>query len=165
MLGDPLRTTVVLLAIIAVLAGAGRLLSSPPQDPVPVVEYESALIAARDVAPYDVLAPADLPDGWRANSVRYLSGGAVWHLGILTDENRYIGIEQSPDPVEQMVEEFAQEAEPQGSLELDGETWMLLRMEGRTTLVRRDGGATALVTGDAAQATIEDFVAGLTDGR
>jgi len=163
-LGDPLRTTLVLLAIIAVLAGAGRLLSTPPGNPVPAVDYEPALADAQDVAPYDVLAPADLPEGWRATSVRYLSGGALWHLGILTDDERYIGIEQSPDSVEALVEEFAQEAEPEGSREVGGETWELLRTEDRLTLVRRADGATTLVTGTASQATMEDFVAGLSAG-
>lgn len=164
MAGDALRTTLVLVAIIAVLAGASRLLSSQPQDPVPPVDYEPALAAARDAAPYDVLAPAELPEGWRANSTSYLSGGAVWHLGILTDEDRYIGIEQSPEPLEALVEEFAEDAGPQGSVEVAGETWALLRTEDRTTLVRRHAGATTLVTGTASQETIEDFVAGLSAG-
>lgn len=164
MLGDPLRTTLVLLAIIAVLAGAGRLLSSQPPDPVPPVDYGPALTTARDAAPYDVLAPAELPEGWQANGVRYLSGSAAWHLGILTDEEKYIGIEQSPESTEALVEQFAEEAEPAGSLEVGGQTWDLLREEDRTTLVRRGEGVTTLVTGDAPQATIEQLVAGLSAG-
>lgn len=162
--GDPLRTTLVVLAIIAILAGAGSLLSSPPGDPVPAVDYQPALSAARDAAPYPVLAPEDLPEGWRANSVRYRIGSDAWHLGILTDEDRYIGIEQSPDSVEELVEEFAAEAEPAGDIELGGQTWALLRTEDRTTLVRRADDATTLVTGDAPQQSIADLAADLSDG-
>ena len=163
MLGDPLRTTLVLLAIIAVLAGAGRLLSTPAGDPVPAVDYETPLEAAQEAAPYRVLGPADLPDGWRATSVRYLAGSARWHLGILTDQERYIGIEQSPQSPEELVEEFAPAAQPEGTLELAGDTWELLRAVERTTLVRRGDGATTLVTGTAPQATIREFVESLTE--
>lgn len=163
MIGDPLRTTLVLLAIIAVLAGAGRCLSSDPESTVRAVEYEPTLAAAREAASYPVLGPAELPAGWRANSVRYRSASEVWHLGILTDEDLYIGIEQAPTSVEEMVEEFAAEAAPEGTREVGGDTWDLLREGDRTTLVREDADAITLVTGDAPQATIEEFVAELTE--
>ncbi|MGI8986622.1 MAG: DUF4245 domain-containing protein [Nocardioidaceae bacterium] len=162
LIGDPLRTTAVLLAIIAVLAGAQQLLSAPPTDPVRPVEYASKAESARTVAPFEVLAPPELPEGWRATSVRFTPGDeATWHLGILTDEDKYVGVEQAVGDVEALLEEHAAQSEPAGSLDLGGDTWQLLRDGDETTLVRDDGGSATLVTGDAPQADVERLAASL----
>jgi hypothetical protein len=157
---------VVLLAIIAVLAGAQRLLSRPVGDPVRPVEYASAAESARSVAPFDVLAPEQLPKGWRATSVRYVPGDeATWHLGILTDADKYIGVEQAVGDMEGLIDTYAAESEADGVLEVDGESWQLLRDGDETTLVRDDGGSATLVTGDAPQSDVELLVASLRNGQ
>ena len=156
LLGDGLRTLVVLLAIIAVLAGAQQVLSRPQTAPVRPVEYVSAAASARSVAPFDVLAPARLPPGWRATSVRYEPGEeATWHVGVLTDDDKYVGLEQAVGGVDALVDTFAEAAEPAGTVELGGVRWQLLRDGDETTLVRDDDGAAVRVTGDAPQADVE----------
>jgi hypothetical protein len=159
LIADPLRTTAVLLAIIAVLAGAQHLLSDAPTTPVRPIEYAPAAEAARAVAPFDVLAPKELPQGWRATSVRYAPGDeATWHLGVLTDQDKYVGVEQAVGTVEGLVESYAAESEPDGSVDVGGDTWQVLRDGDETTLVHDDGGSATLVTGDAPQADVELMV-------
>lgn len=162
--GDALRTTAVLLVIIAFLAGAQRLLSTPQDgDPVRPVEYVATWQSARDVAPFAVLAPPELPEGWRATSVRYEPGDeATWHLGILTDDDKYVGIEQAVGGVETLVDEYARGADSEGSVDVGGDAWELLREGDETTLVRDDGGSATLVTGDAGQADVELVAASLS---
>lgn len=156
-MGDALRTTAVLLLIIAVLGGAQRLLSTPQDgDPVRPVEYAATAEAARENAPFELLAPSELPQGWRATSVRYVPGDeATWHLGVLTDEDKYVGLEQAVGDAEALVDVYAQDADPDGSVDLGGSTWQVLREGDETTLVRDENGSATLVTGDAAQADVE----------
>jgi len=165
-IGDALRTTAVLLLIIAFLAGAQRLLSRPGEgDPVPPVDYVAKWEAARDVAPFEVLAPPRLPEGWRATSVRYVPGDdATWHIGVLTDEDKYVGIEQAVGGVEVLLDEFAAGADSEGNVDLGGAEWELLRQGDETTLVRDDGGSATLVTGDAGQADVELVAGSLSAG-
>jgi hypothetical protein len=160
-IGDALRTTAVLLLIIAFLAGAQRLLSRPQEaDPVRPVDYVATWRAAQDVAPFELVAPPELPEGWRATSVRYVPGDdATWHIGVLTDEDKYVGIEQAVGGVEVLVNEYAAESDPDGTVDVGGAEWELLREGDETTLVRDDGGSATLVTGDASQADVE-LVAG-----
>ena len=162
-IGDALRTTAVLLLIIAFLAGAQRLLSRPGEgEPVQPVDYVATWEAARDVAPFELLAPPELPEGWRATSVRYVPGEeATWHIGVLTDEDKYVGIEQAVGGVEVLVNEYAAESDPEGTVDVGGVQWELLREGDETTLVRDDGGSSTLVTGDAGQADVEFVAASL----
>jgi hypothetical protein len=163
LIGDPLRTTVVVLAIMAVLGGAQQLLSSPPDDPVRPVDYAPVADAARDVAPFDVLAPGELPAGWRATTVRYVPGDdARWHLGILTDDDLYVGLEQGLGSPEELVELHAPDSAAEGELDVGDSTWQLLRDGDETTLVRDEKGPGAtLVTGDAPQEDVERLAASL----
>jgi hypothetical protein len=159
LIADPLRTTAVLLVIIAVLAGAQQLLSDAPTTPVRPIEYAPAAEAARTVAPFEVLAPKQLPEGWRATSVRYAPGEeATWHLGVVTDQDKYVGVEQAVGTVEGLIDSFAAESQPDGSVIVAGDTWQVLREGDETTLVRDDGGSATLVTGDAPQADVELMV-------
>ena len=159
LIADPLRTTAVLLAIIAVLAGARYLLSDAPTTPVQPIDYAPKAEAARAVAPFDVLAPDELPAGWRATSVRYEAGEEpTWHLGVLTDQDKYVGIEQAVGTVDDLVESYAAGSEPVGTIEIGEGTWQLLRDGDETTLVRDDGASATLVTGDAPQADVELMV-------
>ena len=74
-----------------------------PATPQRTVDYADAVGPARQAARFDLVAPRSLPAGWRATSVRFTTGGRQhWHLGVLTDRGRYVGLEQGrqsvPDP-------------------------------------------------------------------
>jgi Protein of unknown function (DUF4245) len=161
---DVIRSIVVVLAVIGVVAFYQAVLTEDPADPTPSVEYGPAAEAARDDAGYPILAPARLPDGWQATSVRYRPGERwAWHLGVLTADEEYVGLEQAPVEPDQLVEEAAEGTEPAGTTTIDGEVWQLRRDEERdeTTLVRRSQGVTTLVTGSTDQSTLEDYVRSL----
>jgi hypothetical protein len=136
-----------------------------PPSPVRTVDYEQAAEYARDQAGFDVLSPADLPEGWRATSVRYLPGETEsWHLGLLTEEDRYVGLEQSGGSADAMVEEHvdpdAVEGEPVDVAGQDWATWS--DSGGDLALVRETDGTTTLVVGhEVPEAALADFAARL----
>ncbi len=158
---DVIRSLVVLVAIIGAVALYQAVLTEDPAPPNRSVEYATAAEAARDDANYPLLAPPRLPDGWRATSVRYTPGEEwSWHLGVVTSDEQYVGLEQSTVDVDTLVDEAAEGTEPVAPVQIDGTDWQLRRDEsrGETTLVRRSGGVTTLVTGSASQDTLESYV-------
>ena len=162
-LGDIIRTTVVMGALILALAGIAWWFSIEPQETERSVDYESALVSARRDAVFDLLAPRSLPDGWYANSVRYEPGAkGRWHLGVITDKDAYIGLEQTPVSVRRTVEEYALTTEAKGNVTIGGFEWELRQSpKGETSLVRHTEGITVLVTGTATQGVIEKYAASL----
>ena len=152
-----------MLLLVLVIAGfvlfrdANR---TDPASPVEPVEWRSAASYARDEASFEVLAPRRLPQGWIATSVRYERGEQeTWHLGVLTDEKRYIGLEQSTEPEQTMVERFVdEEAEDGGETDAAGETWQVWRDDTDTALVRESGGVTTLVVSSLGQTALEEYV-------
>lgn len=152
-----------MLLLVLVIAGfvlfrdANR---TDPADPVEPVQWRPAATYARDEASFEVLAPRRLPPEWIATSVRFERGDREeWHLGVLTDEKRYIGLEQGTDAEQTMVERFVdEEAESVGETEVAGETWQVWRDETDTALVRETSEVTTLVVGTVGQASLEDYV-------
>ena len=67
----------------------------PDDHPVKEVDWKPVLATARKEAPFEVLAPTNLPEGWRATRVNwvpqgrpYLNGEAsprnLWQIGFLS---------------------------------------------------------------------------------
>jgi hypothetical protein len=117
----------------------------------------------RESAPFPVYAPTSLPEGWRANGVTYAPGrDGRWHLGVLTDGDRYIGLEQEIDSVPRMVERYAPGATQKDDVEVAGKTWQLWTGDGETAFVREEGEMTLLVGGPAPRTDIERYLELLT---
>jgi hypothetical protein len=133
-----------------------------PETPVRTVDYVQVADSAREQASFDVLAPEELPEGWRATSARFTPGRTEsWHLGMLTDEQEYVGLEQSGASVDDMVEEHVDAEAVEGkSVEVAGETWQTWRdAGGDLALVQESGDTTTLVVGHGVpQPTLADFV-------
>ena len=88
-----------------------------PDNRVVEVDWRATATYARKEAEFDLLAPRRLPEGWRATSARFGAGDArMWHLGLLTDEGRYVGLEQAPDSPDTMVEQHVDGANLSGRL-------------------------------------------------
>jgi hypothetical protein len=97
-----------------------------------------------------VLAPPDLPPGWRATTARFdRIGTPHWHLGVLTDEDRYVGLEQSSQSVRTMVREYVDEAARRSApVDVAGARWSTYTDDGGDlALVRRAAGTTTVVVG------------------
>lgn len=138
---------------------------SDPPSPVRAVEYIQAAEFASEQASFDLVTPASLPEGWRATTVEYVPGNDDrWHLGLLTDEDRYVGLEQADASAESLVETHVDDAAVRGEpVEIDGERWTTWTDEGGDlALVRRAGETTTLVVGHRVpQETLVAFIQSL----
>jgi hypothetical protein len=160
-MADIVRSMVAIVLIILVVYGIGKFFTSDSGDPVEPVDYAQAVAQARPVADFPVLAPKSLPKGWRANAARFEPGS--WHLGVLTDDDKYIGLEQVRLTSKRAIETFAEGSKRTGSVEIDGATWSLRKgPDGRTTLLHTESGRTTLVNATAPQSVVEDYVSSLS---
>lgn len=156
---------VVLVAIIGGVAALQKLtnVASVP-NPAPPVPYAKTLKFARQQAHLHLLAPATLPLGWRATSVRYVDPPREhWHLGVLTANDQYVGLEQGHEPVRAMVATYVDKhARRLSPVTIQGVTWSAWSDAGGDhALVRRDGNTTTLVVGTAAPAVLTRYVRSL----
>ena len=133
-----------------------------PATPIRTVDYVQIADSARDQASFELLAPDELPQGWRATSARFTPGEAEsWHLGLLTDEQEYVGLEQSGASVDDMVEEHVDAEAVKGKpVEVAGESWQTWRdAGGDLALVRESGDTTTLVVGHGVpEPALADFI-------
>lgn len=163
--GGLVGALVVLVGVIGAFVVLRELNRSEPADPVRAVEYRQPARLAQDVAEFDVLAPRRLPDGWIATSVRFEDRSPQsWHLGFLTEERRYVGLEQAQRPASGMVEEFVDENATAGEdVSIDGSPWQSYTHERDRALVRYDKRreVTTLVVGTAPEDQLVGFVQSL----
>lgn len=154
--------------IVAVAAVVGFVLlrdlnRADVETEVPAVDYQKVIEFNGDQVDFPPVAPPTLPDGWKATSVRLTPQPARWHLGVLTDEGRYIGLEQSRSSEENMVERYVDEEAVRGEpVDVAGETWRTWTDEGGdTALTRVEGGVTTLVVGTPGRDVLVDYAASL----
>lgn len=147
--GGMVGATLLIVALVLGYAGI-RALSDRPSTRVQTVDYARVLPAARTAAGFDLLAPEALPKGWRATTVRFVKEpGSHWHLGVLTDKGRYVGLEQANRSVRSMVSAYVDEAATRDSpVDVAGRRWATYTDSGGdVALARRDGRTTTLVVG------------------
>lgn len=153
----------VVIAVAMVLVTDAQNARTMPQ-PAPSVDYGQTLAYARKTADFKLLAPPRLPSGWRATSAGFMDqAGQSWHLGLLTPDEQYVGIEQSALPVSSMVEQYVDQNAVQGSsVQVAGHTWSTWTdSRGDTALVRVDKGMTTLVVGTVGRDRLVRFVTSL----
>jgi hypothetical protein len=138
--------------------------------PVQAVDYSISLKAGRADKQLMVLAPEQLPAGWKATSATYTRGTKpAWHLGILTDKRNYVGIEESKSTVEDLATEHVDANAKQGKdVTIGGETWQTFTDAGgdyavARTKKRKDGSTVEswMVVGTAPKQEIRDFAGSL----
>jgi len=154
---------VLLLVIIAFVVFRGSVRDNKAV-PVKAVDYAASLPFIREQAGFPVLAPAALPEGWKATSLRFEdTRPQSWHLGVLTDEGHYVGIEQARDSESTMVDEFVDDdAEKGEQVEVAGKTWDTYTDDGGDrALVRREDGLTILVVGTLSEDELNAYVESL----
>jgi hypothetical protein len=160
-IGDILRSVAVLGLIILALYGFGRLFTSTPETSVKAVDYVSVVEQARPAAAFPLAAPSSLPEGWRATSARFQTNG--WHLGVLTDADDYVGLEQLTGSADRAVDRFAEDSKDAGTADVAGQTWTVRTgPDGRVTYVRTEDGLTTLVNSTASRPVVEDYISSLS---
>jgi hypothetical protein len=155
---------VVLLLVVAAFVAFRSAVRDDPASPVQAVDYLHPAEFARSEARFEVLVPSALPEGWIASSVRWTGGREQsWHLGLLTGERKYVGLEQADRPASGMVADFVDADAVRGEdVELDGRSWQQWSDSGHdVALVQEQRGVTTLVVGSVPEATLEEFVTSL----
>ena len=133
-------------------------------DPAPTVDYRAELADAREQAPFGVLAPEPPPKSWRATSVDFEVAGPVrtWKLGFLTPDDDFVGLTQSNDSADQVVDGATRADQPGAPVTVGGEPWQTLTSgEGETALVFAGDDVTVVVTGTADEAALVAFAESL----
>ncbi|MEV4556931.1 DUF4245 domain-containing protein [Kitasatospora sp. NPDC049285] len=148
------RDMVLSMAAIGVVVAIGyfSIPSAESKDGVHPVSYRVELASAKRAAPYPLLGPEGLPDGWRATSVSYAKdkqGHNVWHLGFNTPTGQYAAIEQSDGSADAVVAENVPGGRPDGSSSVAGQEWQRVQGDRYRALTRPSGSATTVLTGTA----------------
>ncbi len=160
-IGDILRSVGVLGLLILAIWGFGQLFTNTPDETVKPIDYAATVRSARPAADFDLLAPPTLPAGWAATSARFTP--TSWHLGVITDDQDYIGLEQAKLDAKQLIDDFAKGSQSAGTVTIDGDTWDLRKgPDGDVTYVRTEAGLTTLVVGEAPRPDVEAYVASLS---
>ncbi|MFF8607281.1 DUF4245 domain-containing protein [Streptomyces sp. NPDC015346] len=153
------------LAAIMVAAGVMYLFIPHDEDadPVKVKDYRIELLTAQRAAPYPVLAPEGLGEGWKATVVSYKRENAnAWHLGFLSPDTQYVAIHQSTAEPKEYVPDVTQQAENSGKTQtVAGQVWQRWEGPKYDALVRTEGGATTVVTGTASFERLAEMAASL----
>ncbi|TCO48262.1 uncharacterized protein DUF4245 [Kribbella antiqua] len=151
-----------LLACFVVVAFLMIVTWRPKQETIKAVEYTAQLEDAKKVAPW-VRGPDPLPAGWTATSVEFRTpeqSPNTWHLGVVTNEKKYVGLEQSNVTGAKFQSEELGRTSDDGTATVEGVTWqrkVLLDRKGENALVLVGSGATTIVVGDAGYPALEAF--------
>jgi hypothetical protein len=151
-----------LLACFVVVAFLMIVTWRPKEERIRAVPYTEQLADAKKVAPW-VRGPAPMPAGWTATSVEFRTpeqSPITWHLGIVTNEKKYVGLEQSNVTGEKFQHEELGKTTDDGTSNVGGVTWqrkVLQEREGENALVLVGSGVTTIVVGDAGYPALEAF--------
>ncbi|MGI9155390.1 MAG: DUF4245 domain-containing protein [Marmoricola sp.] len=155
----------VLLVVIAAFVGLRAISRDNEATPVATVDYVPVLKQAR--ADRRLLAPAPdpMPKGWRATSVRFVPGpDSSWHLGILTDKGKYVGIEESGSTVGDKVGQFlGSDATKGASVPIGKRRWQAWSLpDGNYALTSRTGTGSIWVGGSAGERLVRELTGELS---
>ena len=160
-LGDMTRSLGLMAVIIAVLLfiGARYLIAPGSADRMPPADYSSVVQAfVRDTG--SGLAPAGLPDTWRANAARLLHpapGAEQMHVGWVTPNSRFAGLDEETGADALVLSQVLGNAGSvvRGTTTMADADWQVRRSDrGETAYTRRAGKALVIVTGNATDAEL-----------
>ena len=170
--GDMIRSLAVILIPLVVITVLFTDL--PKSKTVAEVDWRPVLTVASRDAPFAVLAPANLPEGWRATQAEWVAKGEpyrdgqpavrnLWSLGFLTPDQVFVGLDQGDGPPADLVEEQTRDGAVDGRATVAGQTWeRRLSPDGRTrSLVRTEPAVTSIVSGDLPYEALEAYAATL----
>jgi hypothetical protein len=155
-----------LLACLIVVAFLAIVTWRPKSEQVRAIEYTAQLQDAKKVAPW-IRGPEPMPAGWSATSVQFRApeqSPVTWHLGIVTDQKKYVGLEQSNVSGPAFQADKLGKTEDDGTATVAGVVWQrktLLDRDNEKALVLIGSGVTTIVTGNAGYPALETFAATL----
>ncbi|MEV8375415.1 DUF4245 domain-containing protein [Kribbella sp. NPDC056861] len=155
-----------LLACFIVVAFLMVVTWRPKSEKVRAVEYTAQLEDARKAASW-IRGPEPMPAGWTATSVQFRApqqSPITWHLGIVTDQKKYVGLEQSNVTSRGFQADELGKTADDGTSTVAGVVWQrktLLDRDNEHALVLIGSGVTTIVTGNAGYQALETFAATL----
>ena len=163
----------LLVTVLAVVAFAVFRALTTDKEPIPVraIDYAASVKGARADDKLLVLAPARLPLGWKATSATYTRGvSPTWHLGTLTNDDEYVGVEEARTSIKSLVEEHVDADAKRGKdVTIGAEKWQSWTDAGGDYAVARvvrgpkDAAESVLVVGSAPADQVRGFARSLTD--
>lgn len=153
--------TLLAIGVFVVLRSLARVDAEVEREPV---DFVAAAEAARG-AGFDVVAPARLPKGWTATAVDLeQTDPPLWGMGVLTDQDDFVGLRQEDgsvaDLVEVNIDEDAVEGDPLSLPSAVGDTWQSWTDEGGDTGYSIEyADQTVLVYGSAPPEDLAEFIA------
>jgi len=169
--GGLIGALIVTVGAVVAFVVFRALTSDDEPTPVRAIDYSAAVQGARTDGKLTVLAPDRLPLGWKATSATYTRGvSPTWHLGMLTDDTKYVGVEEARESIDDLVEEHVDENAQRGKdVTIGAEKWQTWTdSEGDYAVARAlDGpkGAeeSVLVVGSAPDREVRQIAESLTE--
>ncbi|RKN47285.1 DUF4245 domain-containing protein [Streptomyces hoynatensis] len=138
---------------------------------VQTVDFQVPALTAARVAPYPLLVPEGLDEGWNATSVSYDPQGeygATWRVGFLAPDEEYVALAQAPtgtDPAA-FISSITHDAQDAGAAEtVRGQDWARYEGPKYDALVLRQDEATTIVFGTAGFGELAGFAETLAPGE
>jgi Protein of unknown function (DUF4245) len=160
-----LRSLLPLVLIVVAVVWWTSFRQSPDVEPVRAIDPSSTISLAANRAGYQLLVPADLPDGYRPTSARTDAGSAedgdpvTLEIGYATPSDEFAGFVVSDDPRADAVTALLGDATADGSVQVGGNTWTrstrLHDRDEESVLSRSADGVTVVVSGSAAERELE----------
>lgn len=157
---------VLVVAVLAIVLFREVFRDTPEVEPQ-AVEY-LPVVASLQEAGREVAYPPTLPEGWIVTSVTYDRGERPgWALGILTDDQKFVGLRQQDEDVDDLVAEHVDEAATEGDpVSIEGALapeWSSYTDDGgdhgyAATITTDLGEESLLVYGSASAADLETLV-------
>ena len=162
--GGLVGALIVSLAVVLLFVGFRALFRVPPSDPVQAIDYVSAAKYAGQRLSFPVAAPQQLPPGWIATSANSATAPLPhWHLGMLTQDRKYVGVEESTQPPDELVKAAIDPSATRGKdVSAGGVTWQ--RWTGpndNVAYVRQSQGYTLLLVTTAGDDTLQILISTL----
>ena len=177
MASDPRNRPVIhmvvamLILMVPVAAISAWFTRYPEEGVVAAVDYRPLAAQAAPEASFELLAPANLPEGWTCSRADWTPAGEpgpdgnpvpgdTWLLAFLTPAEQYIGLTQrgGDAAAEPFVRERTRDGAPDGSSTVEGATWTrYLSEDGRTRSLVATRDAVTVVSGDLPYEALEAF--------
>jgi hypothetical protein len=163
-MADILRSVALLAVALLVVAEVGGWFRQDTVVEPEAVDYQAVSRQAAGEASYPLLVPPTLPDGWQATQARWDATAQHWHLGLLTEDDVYVGVEQARSAtVDDLVDTYLEGGEPDGEIAVGGAPWRVYvdAANERTALLTTGAGVTTMVLGGRSRAELQTFAEGL----
>ena len=167
LIGALLVTVAAVVAFVAFRA----LTSDDVPTPIRAIDYSAVAQGARSDDKLLVVAPDRLPLGWKATSATYTRGvSPTWHLGMLTGDTKYVGVEEARSSIQALVDEHVDKDAQRGKdVTIGAEKWQTWTDSGgdyavaRKLAGRKGAEESVLVVGSAPSAQVRRLAGSLTE--